>query len=39
VEIGDKAPDVELRDHTGRTLRLSDLAGRPVLFYVMRAFT
>ncbi len=39
MEIGETAPDIELADHTGRAMRLSDLAGRPVLVYVMRAFT
>lgn len=39
MEIGEKAPDLAVVDHTGTTLRLSALAGKPVLVYVMRAFT
>ncbi len=39
MDIGETAPDLEVTDHTGRTLRLSELAGKPVLLYVMRAFT
>ena len=39
MEIGSKAPDFEVADHTGKTFRLSELDGKPVLVYVMRAFT
>jgi peroxiredoxin Q/BCP len=36
---GDPAPDFDLPAHTGGTVRLSDLRGRPVVLYVMREFT
>ncbi len=41
LEVGDKAPDFELQDQDGETVRLSDLAGRKnvaLAFYVF-AFT
>ncbi len=33
VSEGDEAPDFELPAHTGETVRLSDLRGRPVVLY------
>ncbi len=39
--VGDEAPDFRLRDHTGRTLRLSDYRGEQnvVLAFLPGAFT
>jgi peroxiredoxin len=37
LNIGDEAPDFELADHTGRTIRLSDFRGKHsvvLAFYV-----
>ncbi|MEU8619689.1 peroxiredoxin [Streptomyces sp. NPDC048623] len=45
IEIGAQAPDFELKDNHGRTVRLSDFAGGPagsknvVLFFYPFAFT
>jgi peroxiredoxin Q/BCP len=40
LKVGDAAPDFEARTTDGRTLRLSDLRGRPVVLYFFpRAFT
>jgi peroxiredoxin Q/BCP len=33
LEAGSAAPDFEAKDHTGRTVRLSDLRGRNVLLW------
>ena len=33
TEAGDQAPDFELPDQDGRTVKLSDLRGRPVVIY------
>ncbi len=33
IEPGQPAPDFELPDQDGRTVRLSDLRGRPVVLY------
>jgi len=33
LRTGDRAPDIELPDQMGRTVRLSDFAGRKVLLY------
>ncbi len=33
VEPGDKAPDLELPDQDGRTVKLSDFRGQPVVVY------
>lgn len=33
MNVGDKAPDFELRDQDGKTVRLSDHAGRTVVLY------
>jgi peroxiredoxin Q/BCP len=33
IEPGDKAPDFELPDQDGRTIKLSGLRGRPVVVY------
>jgi peroxiredoxin Q/BCP len=33
VEAGDKAPDFSLTDQTGRTVRLKDFKGAPVVLY------
>jgi peroxiredoxin Q/BCP len=33
LSIGDPAPDFNVQDHTGRTIRLSDLRGRRVLLW------
>lgn len=40
LEPGQKAPDFEVKDHTGRTVRLSDYAGKDVvLWFYPRADT
>jgi cytochrome oxidase Cu insertion factor (SCO1/SenC/PrrC family) len=41
LKVGDKAPDFRLRDHTGRTIRLSDYLGKKnvVLAFLPGAFT
>ena len=40
LEPGDKAPDFEVKDHTGRTVRLSDYKGKDVvLWFYPRADT
>jgi len=41
VAVGDKAPDFRLRDHTGRTIELSDYLGKKnvVLAFLPGAFT
>ena len=40
LEPGDKAPDFAVKDHTGRTVRLSDYKGRNVvLWFYPRANT
>jgi hypothetical protein len=41
LEIGDKAPDFQLRDHTGRIIKLSDYVGEKnvVLAFLPGAFT
>ena len=33
IEPGDRAPDFELPDQDGRTLRLEDFRGKPVVLY------
>jgi peroxiredoxin Q/BCP len=33
IEPGEQAPDFELPDQDGRTIKLSDLRGRPVVVY------
>jgi len=36
IAVGDRAPDFELKDHLGRTIRLADFRGRRhvlLLFY------
>jgi peroxiredoxin Q/BCP len=33
VEAGDKAPDFSLADQTGKTVRLKDFKGKPVVLY------
>jgi peroxiredoxin Q/BCP len=33
IEPGDSAPDFELPDQDGRTLRLQDFRGKPVVLY------
>jgi peroxiredoxin Q/BCP len=33
IEPGDKAPDFELPDQDGRTVKLSDFRGQPVVVY------
>jgi len=37
LRVGDPAPDFEVQDHSGKTRRLSDYAGRTVVlwFYPM----
>ena len=30
---GDKAPDFVARDHNGKTVKLSDFAGKPVVLW------
>jgi peroxiredoxin len=41
LEVGDQAPDFRLRDHTGRTIELSDYVGKTnlVLAFLPGAFT
>lgn len=41
VQVGDEAPDFRLRDHTGRTTKLSDYLGKKnvVLAFLPGAFT
>lgn len=41
LEVGDKAPDFRLRDHSGRTIELSDYRGEKtvVLAFLPGAFT
>ncbi len=41
LEVGDEAPDFRLRDHTGRTIELSDYLGEKnvVLAFLPGAFT
>ena len=41
LEVGDKAPDFRLRDHTGRMIELSDYLGQKnvVLSFLPGAFT
>ena len=33
LNVGDAAPEFEVQDHTGKTVRLSDFAGRRVLMW------
>jgi peroxiredoxin Q/BCP len=33
LNVGDLAPDFEVPDHTGRTLRLSEFRGRNVVLW------
>jgi peroxiredoxin Q/BCP len=33
IEQGDRAPDFELPDQDGRTVKLADLRGKPVVVY------
>ena len=33
IEPGEQAPDFELRDQDGRTVKLSDYQGTPVVVY------
>lgn len=40
VRVGDVAPDFALRDQDGRTVRLGDFRGRPVvLAFIVKSFT
>jgi hypothetical protein len=41
LDVGDKAPDFQLRDHTGRMIKLSDYLGENnvVLAFLPGAFT
>jgi peroxiredoxin Q/BCP len=40
LNVGDQAPDFEVRDHNGNTVRLSDLRGkRVVLWFYPKADT
>jgi len=41
LAVGDKAPDFRLRDHTGRTIEMSDYLGKKnvVLAFLPGAFT
>jgi cytochrome oxidase Cu insertion factor (SCO1/SenC/PrrC family) len=41
LKVGDKAPEFRLRDHTGRTIKLSDYLGKKnvVLAFLPGAFT
>ena len=33
LNVGDQAPDFEVQDHNGRTVRLSDYNGKSVLLW------
>lgn len=33
LEIGDTAPDFSVQDHTGRTVKLSELRGKDVVLW------
>ena len=33
LEVGAKAPDFSVKDHSGETVRLADLRGRKVLLW------
>ncbi|MEA2570474.1 MAG: thioredoxin-dependent peroxiredoxin [Acidobacteriota bacterium] len=33
LNVGDEAPDFEVRDHNGNAVRLSDLRGRRVVLW------
>jgi peroxiredoxin Q/BCP len=33
LQAGDQAPDFEVRDHQGRTVRLSDYRGKDVVLW------
>ena len=33
LKVGDEAPDFEVMDHLGRTVRLRDLRGRKVVLW------
>lgn len=40
VSVGDMGPDFTLRDQQGRSVRLADLRGRPVvLAFIVKSFT
>lgn len=40
VRVGDAAPDFALRDQQGRTVRLADFRGRPVVVaFIVKSFT
>ncbi|MBW3659882.1 MAG: redoxin domain-containing protein, partial [Actinobacteria bacterium] len=39
VEVGDAAPDFELRDQTGQPVRLSDYHGKKAVVLVFYPFT
>jgi hypothetical protein len=39
VEAGDRAPEFELSDTDGRTLRLAELRGKPLVMRLTRAVT
>jgi peroxiredoxin len=38
ITPGDLAPDFQLQDVTGRTVRLSEFRGRPVVLSFLRGF-
>jgi len=38
LSVGDKAPDFELKDTRGNTVRLSNLRGQPVVLVFNRGF-
>jgi peroxiredoxin len=38
ITPGELAPDFELKDITGNTVRLSDFRGRPVVLSFLRGF-